>query len=238
MKQHDLTDKLVIVTGGSRGIGRHAAQAFHDVGARVAITARHEHAVQQAANEIGDRCTGYACDQSQPEQVEAFAGHVVAELGPPAVLVANAGGGWGGGSHVIDLPLDRWRQTIDTNLTGTFLVCKRLLPSMIEQDRGDVFIISSMSGKKGDPGSAAYAASKFGLQGFAQALTHEVRRHNVRVMVLNPSAVNTEPVDTAPADGPGNRLHAADLAQLMVALARLPGRTLVRDLDIWGTNPF
>jgi 3-oxoacyl-[acyl-carrier protein] reductase len=109
---------------------------------------------------------------------------------------------------------------------------------MIERQRGDVFLISSMSGKKGDPGSAAYAASKFGLQGFAQALTHEIRRANVRVMVLNPSGVNTEPDDTSPPDGPGQTLHAADLATLMVDLARLPGRTLVRDMDIWGTNPF
>jgi len=237
-KQYDLTDELVIVTGGSRGIGRHTAIAFHEAGARLAITGRTESTLRQTADAVGERCTPYVCDQSKSEDVERFAKQVVGDLGKPTVLVANAGGGWGGGTPVTDLPLDQWRQTLDTNLTGTFLMCKHLLPAMIERGRGDVFLISSMSGKKGDPGSAAYAASKFGLQGFGQALNQEVRRHDIRVMILNPSAVNTEPTDDSPMDGPGNHLHAADLAALIVTLSKLPGRTLVRDMDIWGTNPF
>jgi len=95
---------------------------------------------------------------------------------------------------------------------------------------------SSMSGKKGDPGAAAYAASKFGLQGFAQALNYEVREYNIRVMVLNPSSVNTGK-DDGPAYGKGQYLHAADIASTVAHLAQLPGRTLIRDMDIWGTNP-
>jgi 3-oxoacyl-[acyl-carrier protein] reductase len=110
------------------------------------------------------------------------------------------------------------------------------LPGMIERNRGDIFMISSTSGKKGDPGMAAYAATKFGLQGFSQALQYEVRNHNVRVMVLNPSSINTGP-DTEPTEGPGLRLHAADLAATIVHLCGLPRRTLVRDMDVWGTNP-
>ena len=138
---------------------------------------------------------------------------------------------------VLDMSLERWNEVIETNLTGVFLTTKAFLPGMIERGRGDIFMISSMSGKKGDPGATAYAASKFGLQGFSQALAHEVRRNNIRVMVLNPSSVNTGE-DTGPTHGPGLHLHAADLADLIVSLARIPGRTLVRDIDIWGTNPF
>jgi 3-oxoacyl-[acyl-carrier protein] reductase len=238
MKTCDLTDKLVVVTGASRGIGRHTARAFGQAGARLVITGRHEQTLRQAADALGDRCTPIVCDQRRPEDIEALAHQVNDQLGGADVLIANAGGGWGGGRHVVDLDLEHWRNTIDTNLTGTFLVCRHLLPAMIERDRGDVVIVSSMSGKKGDPGAAAYAASKFGLQGFAQALNQEVRRHNIRVMVLNPSAVNTEPTDTTPAHGPGLALHAADLAALIVHLVQMPGRTLVRDMDIWGTNPF
>jgi 3-oxoacyl-[acyl-carrier protein] reductase len=115
-------------------------------------------------------------------------------------------------------------------------MCRAVLPGMIEKQRGDVFLISSMSGKKGDPGSASYNASKFGLQGFAQALTYEVRQSNIRVMVLNPSSVNTG-VDEGPPHGKGLKLHAADIAATIVHLASLPGRTLIRDMDIWGTNP-
>lgn len=237
MATYDLTHQLAVITGGSRGIGFHAARAFHDAGCRLAITARHEAELSDAAEAVGANCDFYVCDQRDPQSIAAFARAMLADLGPPTILVANAGGGWGS-RPVLDMPLEDWNRIIDTNLTGTFLTCQALLPAMIQQGRGDLFLINSMSGKKGDPGAAAYAASKFGLQGFAQSLNHEVRRHNIRAMVLNPSAVNTEVDDTAPLHGPGQQLHAADLATLMVDLARLPGRTLVRDLDIWGTNPF
>lgn len=237
MRHYNLANQLVVVTGASRGIGFHTACAFHEVGARVVITGRDEKTLEQAAANVGSRCRYIVCDQQQPEQIEQLAHRLAADFGPPRVLVANAGGGFGAHQDVVDLPLEKWRQTIDTNLTGTFLVCKHLLPAMMGAGRGDVFLISSMSGKKGDGGSAAYAASKFGLQGLAQSLNHEVRRRNIRVMVLNPSAVNTD-VDSGELHGPGLRLHAADLGALMVHLAQLPGRTLVRDMDIWGTNPF
>jgi 3-oxoacyl-[acyl-carrier protein] reductase len=238
MREYDLTGKLVVVTGGSRGIGHHAAGAFHEAGAQVVITGRDADTLDQAAGGIGQRCTPMVCDQRDPQAVKEFARQLTRSLGTPDVLIANAGGGWGGGKPVVDLPLEQWNATLQTNLTGTFVMCKHLLPGMIDKQRGDVLIVSSMSGKKGDPGAAAYAASKFGLQGFAQSLNQEVRRHNIRVMVLNPSAVNTEAQDRSDMEGPGLTLHAADLAALMVHLVRLPGRTLVRDMDIWGTNPF
>jgi 3-oxoacyl-[acyl-carrier protein] reductase len=134
------------------------------------------------------------------------------------------------------MPLDLWNEVIETNLTGVFLTTQSFLPGMIAKERGDIFMIASMSGKKGDPGAGAYAASKFGLQGFSQALTYEVRKHNIRVMVLNPSSVN-KGLDDGPDHGKGLHLHAADLAATLVHLACLPGRTLFRDMDIWGTNP-
>lgn len=237
MQQNDLTDQLAVVTGGSRGIGFHTARAFHHAGCRVAITGRDEATLRDAAEAIGARCSWYICDQREPDAVTGFARKLLSDEGAASILVANAGGGWGS-RPVLEMSVEDWDRIIETNLTGTFLMCKALLPPMIDLGRGDVFIVSSMSGKKGDPGAGAYAASKFGLQGFAQSLNQEVRRENIRVMVLNPSAVNTEVNDTAPSHGPGQRLHAADLATLMVDLARLPGRTLVRDMDIWGTNPF
>lgn len=106
---------------------------------------------------------------------------------------------------------------------------------MLKKDRGDIFMISSMSGKKGDPGAAPYAASKFGLQGFSQSLMYELRKHNIRVTVINPSSVDKG--EEGEAFGPGLHLHAADIAATIVHLACLPGRTLIRDLDVWGTNP-
>jgi 3-oxoacyl-[acyl-carrier protein] reductase len=158
----------------------------------------------------------------------------MSEFGAPDILVNNAGTMTGG--LAVETTLEQWSKVIDTNLTGVFLTTKAFLPGMIAKQRGDIFMISSMSGKKGDAGASAYAASKFGLQGFSQALNYEVRKHNIRVMVLNPSSVDTGP-DDGPAHGPGLHLHAADLAATLVHFCRLPGRTLFRDTDIWGTNP-
>jgi 3-oxoacyl-[acyl-carrier protein] reductase len=235
VQREDLSDKVAVVTGGSRGIGRHIAAALHRAGAAVAITGRHAGALAAAARAVGERCRPYVCDQRDPAAIAAMARAVAAELGAPDILVNNAAS-VKLGTPVVDLPLEVWNKMLETNLTGVFLTTRAFLPGMIEKGRGDIFMLSSMSGKKGDPGASAYAACKFGLQGFSQALMYEVRKHDIRVMVLNPSSVDTGE-DRGPTHGKGLYLHAADLADTIVHLACLPGRTLIRDMDIYGTNP-
>ncbi len=234
MTVEDLGGKLAIVTGASRGIGFHIAQALHRAGATVAITGREQHTIEAAASKIGKGVHPYVCDHSEAASIDAFAESVKQTLAAPDILVNNAGVMWFG--PVLGMEPHEWNEVIDTNLTGVFLTTKAFLRDMIGKERGDIFIISSMSGKKGDAGASAYAASKFGLQGFAQALQYEVREFNIRVMVLNPSSVNTGE-DDGRTEGKGIYLHAADLASTVVHLACLPGRTLIRDMDIWGTNP-
>lgn len=231
---NDLSGKIAVVTGGSRGIGRHTAEAFNNAGSSVVITAQQEDTLIATAQSLGDRCHPYICDHSSQESVNQLVEAVVRDVGIPDILVNNAA--VFGGGKVIDMQLDVWNRVIGTNLTGVFLTTKGFLAHMLKKERGDIFMISSMNGKKGDPGSSAYSASKFGLQGFAQSLMYEVRSSNIRVTVLNPSSVDTGP-DTGPRHGKGLYLHAADIAATIVHLARLPGRTMIRDLDIWGTNP-
>ena len=234
MNQANLNDKIAVVTGGSRGIGRHIATALHQAGVRVVITGREEQTLLSAAQTVGEQCTPIVCDQRDPNAITKLAEQTLEEIGTPDLLVNNAGGGRF--TSVTKMSLDLWNQVIETNLTGVFLTTQAFLPAMIEKNRGDIFMISSMSGKKGDAGTSAYAASKFGLQGFSQALMYEVRKHNIRVMVLNPSSVDTGE-DSGPPFGKGLHLHAADIASTIVHLACLPGRTMIRDMDIWGTNP-
>lgn len=231
----DLSKKTAVVTGASRGIGKAIATALHKAGASVAITGRFKKTLEPAAEEIGTRCMPFICDQREPSSIQSMADRVLNALGPPDILVNNAGIMLG--KEVLHLSLQDWNDVIETNLTGTFLVTKAFLPGMLQKNRGDIVMISSMSGKKGDAGASAYAASKFGLQGFSQALTYEVRRHNIRVMVLNPSSVDKSEDDSRKW-GPGLHLHANDIAATVVHLVCLPGRTLIRDMDIWGTNPF
>lgn len=229
-----LEGRIAVVTGGSRGIGNHIARALLNTGATVAITGRHEATVRAAAEALGARCHAYVCEQRDGESVSTFARAVADDLGAADILVNNAASmAWG---PVLEMTREQWNSVIETNLTGVFATTQAFLPGMLAKNRGDIFMISSMSGKKGDPGAAAYAASKFGLQGFAQALMYEVRQHNVRVMVLNPSRVDTGN-DDGPSHGKGIYLHAADIAATVAHLAALPGRTMIRDMDIWGTNP-
>jgi 3-oxoacyl-[acyl-carrier protein] reductase len=236
MNVRNLEGKTAVVTGGSRGIGFQVAAALHRAGASVAVTGRERRTIERAAGTIGERCRAFVCDQRDPAAIERMARAVRDTQGVPDILVNNAGvWHW---APVVELELGQWNEILETNLTGVFLTTKAFLGGMIEKGRGDIYMVSSTNGKKGDANASAYSASKFGLQGFAQALLYEVRRHNIRVTVLNPSMVDTDEETAAgPLAGPGHYLHAADLAETIVHLACLPGRTLVRDVDIWGTNP-
>ena len=193
-----LHDKLAMVTGASRGIGLAIARALYEAGARVAITGRRADTLEAAQARIGPRCHAFGCDQRDPAAVEAMARSVLHELGTPDLLVNNAG--CFRSASVVDTSLELWNEILETNLTGPFLVTRAFLPAMIQKNRGDIIMISSMSGKRGDPNTSAYNASKFGLQGFSQALLYEVRKHNIRVTVLNPSSVDTGE-DTGPSFG-------------------------------------
>lgn len=234
---NNLSGKIALITGGSRGIGFHIARALHGAGAKVIITGRNMGTLEEARLKTGENCICYVCDQRDPEDIEKMAQKILEKYGAPDILVNNAGI-FKKRANVADMSLEMWNDVISTNLTGVFLTTKAFLPGMIKKNRGDIFMISSMSGKKGDPGTGAYAASKFGLQGFSQALNYEVRKNNIRVMVLNPSSVNTDEKDDGPKEGSGLYLHGKDIADLIVFLSALPGRTLIRDMDIWGTNPF
>jgi len=234
-ENENIFGKLALVTGASRGIGKAIAKALHEAGARVVITGRYPETLQKAAKEIGERCHAIACDQSDPLAIKTMSTEVIHQYGTPDILVNNAGT-WTT-SPVVDMPLEVWNTIIAINLTGVFLTSKAFLPGMLEKNRGDIIMISSTSGKQGDPGASAYAASKFGLQGFSQSLMYEVRRHNIRVIVLNPSQVDKSE-ESEPKSGPGLALHANDIAATVVHLISLPRRTMVRDLDIYGTNPF
>ena len=231
----EFSTKKAVVTGASRGIGKAIAFALHRAGAHVAITGRYKNTLETAAKEVGERCLYFECDHRDASSIQSMSDRVLNELGPPDILINNAGVMLS--KNVVNLSLDDWNDVIHTNLTGVFLTTKAFLPGMIEKNSGDIVMISSMSGKKGDPGASAYAASKFGLQGFSQALLYEVRRHNIRVMVLDPSSVDKSE-DTGPKEGPGLKLHANDIADTVVHILSLPRRTLIREMEIWGTNPF
>jgi len=227
--------KVAVVTGASRGLGFFVAREFAGAGARVVLTGRNAAALERAAARIEGAVFPEVCDHAVEASIDSFARRVIEARGAPDILVNNAGA-LPRPAPVAELPAAEWRRVIDTNLTGVFLTTRAFLPGMIARGSGEIVMIASTSGLRADAGSAAYNASKFGLRGFSGALTREVRRQGIRVSVLCPSRIDM--TDPPPAErGERLPLHAADLARTVRHIVTLPGRTLVREMEIWGTNP-
>src|SRR6058998_723116 len=185
-----LDGKVAVVTGGNRGIGRGIVEGLSREGATVALTARQADAAGKAAREIGGNALGFACDVRSHEQVQRLFRDVERAAGGVDVLVNNAGIGIF--APVAELDPEDWRTVIETNLNGVFYCCHEAIPQMKSRGGGYILNISSLAGKNAFPNGAAYNASKFGLNGFSEALMQEVRYDGIRVSYLMPGSVATE----------------------------------------------
>jgi NAD(P)-dependent dehydrogenase (short-subunit alcohol dehydrogenase family) len=183
--------RTVVVTGGGRGIGRAIALAFAEPGAKIVITSRTESQLQQTADEIrakGAEAFTVQMDVSDEASVAHGFGTLHGKITSVDVLVNNAG--VGGGEVVQGSDVQRWRQTIDTNLTGMYLVTRQILPLMA--DHGRIINLSSVLGRFGVPGYTAYCASKHGVIGFTRALALELVKRKITVNALAPGWVDTD----------------------------------------------
>jgi 3-oxoacyl-[acyl-carrier protein] reductase len=184
----DSTGRVVMVTGGTRGIGLACARWFLAHGDRVAVTSR-SGVVEEAVAAGPDRLLALSCDVSDADQVDAAFKAVEEAWSPVEVLVANAG--ITRDTLVLRMSEDAWSDVIDTNLSGTFRVTKRALSKMIRLHRGRVIMISSVGAYIGSPGQANYAASKAGLVGMARSMAREVASRSITVNVVAPGLVET-----------------------------------------------
>jgi NAD(P)-dependent dehydrogenase (short-subunit alcohol dehydrogenase family) len=173
--------RVVLVTGGNRGIGLAIARAFADAGDRVAVT----HRAEPVEGFLSVRC-----DVTSAEEVEAAFATVEAELGPVEILVANAGRNADG--LLLSMKEEAWVEVIDTNLTGAYRLSRRATSKMIRARWGRIILISSVVALTGSPGQSNYAASKAGLVGFARSLARELGGRNVTVNVVAPGFVTTD----------------------------------------------
>jgi 3-oxoacyl-[acyl-carrier protein] reductase len=176
-------------------------------------------------------------DVSNEKSVHRLLSKTLTEFGTIDILVNNAGQYME--KMVTDMSVEEWNNVIGTNLTGPFLLARAVLPEMIEKRDGTIVMISSTSGKRAKANSAAYSASKFGIEGFSEALLREVRGFNVRVVVVTPSSVDSSERDPQQTlkGGEGARLRAEDVAAVVVEAIKLPPRALVREVELWATNP-
>ncbi len=194
----ELKDKVAIVTGGSRGIGRAIALAFAQAGADVVVAARSEPHLQAVVSEIeagGGRGLVVVTDLSVPQQVEAMVDATLAKFGRVDVLVNNSGIE-GPIMKVSEMDLEQWAQTLAVNLTGAMLCAKHVLgKSMVAREKGTIINISSISGRKGPATRAAYSSSKFGMIGLTQRLAMEGGRHGIRVNCIAPGLVEGDRIE-------------------------------------------
>ena len=214
-----LTGQIAVVTGGGRGIGAAIAQKLASLGAWVAVCGRTQEMLEgtvQAISAKGYQAEAIVCDVQQARSVEQAAQAVRDRWKRLDILVNNAGIG-GFASPLHELPLEDWDRILNTNLRGVFYTIRALAPLMIERRSGHIINISSLAGKNPLPKGAAYAASKWGLNGLTYSVAEELRAYNIRVAVVCPGSTNT---DLSPHEGkdPSRMLQPDDVAHVVEML--------------------
>lgn len=188
----ELKNINVIVTGGTRGIGRAIVESLINEGANVIILARTKSDIEKVEQDIQSRGNifGIKCDVTSPSDIKKMVSKVKTIFKKIDVLINNVGVAYIG--PVDKMTLSEWNNVINTNLTSVFLCCKEIIPIMKKQHEGCIINIASNSAKNGAANFSAYCASKFGELGFSQSLFHELRPYKIRVVSVCPGGVDTQ----------------------------------------------
>ena len=234
-----ITGKIAIVTGGTRGIGRAIAERLLREGAAVAICGRSQDSTNRAVAAMKPlgRIFGHAADITQVEQVARFFEAVDGEFGGLDILINNAGEGVF--RKVGEMTPEEWRRNIDLNLNAAFYCSHEALARFAKRGGGFIVNISSLAGKNAFSGGAGYNASKFGLNGFTEAMMLDHRHDNVRVSSIMPGSVDTEfGGDAAKRSGDTSWMIAPeDVAEVVTLVLRVPARTMVSRVEMRPSRP-
>ena len=185
----NLHDRTVVITGASRGIGAAVAEAAAAKGARVGLVARSAADLDRVLHGLGDRGAAAVADVGDADALTAAFASLERDLGPPDVLVANAGIGAYG--PFVDMELDELERLVRVNVLGTMYAIRSVLPGMIARGRGHIVTIGSIAGRIGSPFEAVYSATKFAGVGMTEALATEVEPYRIGVSIVNPGPVAT-----------------------------------------------
>jgi 3-oxoacyl-[acyl-carrier protein] reductase len=228
---HPLAGQVAIITGAGRGIGAAIARELSNLGATAVVCGRTRAALESTAKSIaqaGGKAEAMVCNVISLESVEAAAKQVESSFGRADILVNNAGiGGFGGPLH--QLSPDGWDQILNTNLRGVFYAVRAFAPLMIRARTGHIINISSLAGKNALPNGAAYAASKWGLNGLSYSLAEELRSHNIRVAVICPGSTNTDLSPHAGKD-PAKMLQPEDVAHAVSMLVTQSPQSFISEV--------
>lgn len=226
-------DKVVLITGGSKGIGYGLAESLIRQSCKVAITSRSGDAAEKAAKSLNAISNGSAIGiqadvRSLADQQNAV-NTVVKKWNRLDVMIANAGVGHFG--SIESLTVEQWQETIDTNLTGVFFSVKASL-DVLKKSRGYIITIASLAGTNFFAGASAYNASKFGLVGFSQAVMLDIRNYGIKVTTIMPGSVATNFNNHEPSDADAWKIQPEDIGQIVVDLLKMNPRTLPSKIEV------
>ena len=231
----NLIDRITLVTGGSSGIGRAVAESLIGAGAKVAITGRNQVKLEDTATAIG--ANAIQADVSKEEDVQRTYKEVLDTFGDLDILVNNAGVGVF--KPLVDMDLASFDRVLTTNVTGAMLMGREAAKIFVKRSGGNIINVASTASLRGAAGGTAYMTSKFALRGMTECWRAELRKHNVRVMQINPSEVITPFAVAAgfeQTDHP-SKLQSEDIAHMVKAVLEMDDRGFTTELTVFATNP-
>jgi NAD(P)-dependent dehydrogenase (short-subunit alcohol dehydrogenase family) len=235
----DLTGKVAIVTGSTKGIGLAIAEAMVAAGASVVVSSRTADDVREVARTLGadapDRVLGVPCDVADHEACQRLVDETVNHFGRLDILVNNAG--LGIFKSITEMTWEEWRLQIDVNLGGVFACTKAAVPHLSATGDGWVINIGSLAGRNTFAGGSGYNASKFGLVGMTEAMMLDVRHDDVRVSIVMPGSVNTYFGGREPAPERDWRMEAGDCALAVMQLLAYPREAHVSRIEMRPSQP-
>ena len=232
-----IENSRVLVTGGSLGIGNETAKYLVQQGAKVVITGRDKNRLDQSAKEIG--AIPFAFDISDFKSIQQNAKKCIALLdGKIDAIINNAGIGT---FHKLgEITIDDFQKVYATNVFGLTLLTQEIVKTFKSQNYGNIINIGSTASLKGFVGGTVYASSKFALRGMTQSWQAELRKHNIRVTLVNPSEVTTAFAneERIEKEEQSNKLNSQEIADTILSVLKMRDKGFVPEVTVWATNPF
>jgi len=231
----NLTNATALITGGSSGIGYAIAKTLVESGAKVAITGRHRSRLTDAEQALGVYAIN--ADVSKEEDVKRTFEEVLTTFGHLDILINNAGTGVF--HELVDQDLHSFEAVMATNVTGAMLMGREAAKHFATRNSGNIINIASTAALRGAPKGTAYYASKFALRGMTECWRAELRKHNVRVMLVNPSEVMTNFFETAgiPQVANESKLRGEEIAHAVKSILEMDDRGFTTEITVFATNP-